>query len=329
MPTLATLCWHWAALPLPWLLDVMAWVQASDVREGVLSMDMVWSQALGCSLLAIGCIGRRRGLVLPGAVVLAVDLMFEAWQTGALLTVLDVGQGTAVVFSDGQRVLVYDTGGGVPGGYSQAEKVLHPFLQRRHNGPIDTLIISHGDLDHSAGAEFLHAKRSVRRHLGFGGEPCRVGMAWQWGVDTRFQILNGLGQSIRQANAESCVLLIEHRGYRMLLAGDVDLERERQMVRYWRETVGADWLLVAHHGSQTSTGYTWLKWVVPDTAVLSRARANRFGHPAGAVMIRLAATGADVRDTALDGTLRWRIDSRGEVQLRPMRRPWTPYWLRF
>ncbi len=328
IPTLTTLCWHWAAWPLPWLLEVMLFAQTRFTPGGVLNVDLDGIQALGLTLLLAGLIQRRRALMLAAGGALVGGLVVQPRPSEAELAVLDVGQGTAVVFSDQQRVLVYDTGGGIPGGFTQAEKVLQPYLNRFYGGRVDMLIVSHGDTDHSAGASYLLTQQAIGRHLGYGGEPCRTGMAWQWGNRTRFTILNGDGQNADASNASSCVLLIEHRGYRLLLAGDIDLSRERDLVRYWRQDLRADWLLVGHHGSQTSSGHTWLKWVSPDVAVLSRARANRFGHPAAPVLDRLVAAGSRVDDTAVDGTLRWRFADNGEVMMVPMRGRWTPYWLR-
>ena len=47
------------------------------------------------------------------------------------VSVLDVGQGLAVVIQADGRTLVYDTGHGFLDDFSQAEKVLIPFLQTR------------------------------------------------------------------------------------------------------------------------------------------------------------------------------------------------------
>ena len=47
------------------------------------------------------------------------------------MTLLDVGQGLSAVIQAGNRTLVYDTGDGQPEGFSQAEKVLVPYLDRR------------------------------------------------------------------------------------------------------------------------------------------------------------------------------------------------------
>ena len=49
-----------------------------------------------------------------------------------------------VIRADG-RTLVYDTGHGFLDDFSQAEKVLIPFLQTRGVHEIDVMLISHAD----------------------------------------------------------------------------------------------------------------------------------------------------------------------------------------
>jgi competence protein ComEC len=65
-------------------------------------------------------------------------------------------------------------------------------------------------------------------------------------------------------------------------------------------------LKVAHHGSASSTSDAWLTAARPSLAVVSAGTTNPFGHPAEAVLTRLAAAGADV----------WRTDRDGEVGVR-------------
>jgi competence protein ComEC len=244
------------------------------------------------------------------------------------LAVLDVGQGTSVVYRSGERTLVYDTGGGIAGGFLQADKILAPYLANAGVTRLNDVVISHADTDHSVGAESLSAAFTVDRRIGFGGEPCIPGRRWQWPDGTRFTLLNGPLPGDAAANPGSCVLLIEAEGWRFLLAGDIPRRRERELVRYWGEQLRADVLLLAHHGSATSSGHTFLKWVAANQVVLSRARANRFGHPNPAVLARLEAARAEILDTAVLGTLRWQWRQGQGWQLRLQRGVWTPYWLR-
>jgi competence protein ComEC len=317
--------WRLSSLPLPLLLNVLDWLA---IRAGSLMLEVQASASLatGLGVLALALLTKRRGLGVLGSLVTA----FALWPLNPKteLVVLDVGQGTAVVFNHRGRILLYDTGGGSPSGFTQADKIIVPWLRHHGISQIDTLVTSHQDHDHSAGIEVLMQAFPVTRQWGFQGLPCTEGKVWHWAPGITFQFLNGEGQDLESSNANSCVLLIEANGTRIILAGDIGLRRERQLVRYWWERLKADLLLVAHHGSSTSTGYSWLKWVDPGQAILSRARGNRFGHPAPEVVARLNALNIDIVDTAKSGTVRWELSRDGRVQRTASRNLWSPWWLR-
>jgi competence protein ComEC len=123
------------------------------------------------------------------------------------------------------------------------------------------------------------------------------------------------------------VLQIEAGGRRLLLAGDVENGRERELVRYWGETLASDWLLVAHHGSRTSSSYALLKAVEPAIAVVSSGYANRFGHPHGDVVDRLRRSGATVHDTATGGALEYEFVPGQPVRLTSRRQQLRRFWM--
>ncbi|WP_162883904.1 DNA internalization-related competence protein ComEC/Rec2 [Chromatocurvus halotolerans] len=249
------------------------------------------------------------------------------------LVVLDVGQGTSVVVSDGRRALVYDTGGGEPGGYTTAAVALLPFLRHRGIDAVDTLVVSHADRDHSAGTQALIDAMPVGELLygqtipgTAGGVPCRTGTAWAWPSGIRFRILAGADGVGRSANDASCVLQVDLAGFGFLLPGDISAARERELVLYWREALRADWLLAAHHGSGSSTTAAWLRAVNPGGVVLNFGRANPFGHPHPEVIARLMARGIDIRTTAREGALVFRVSNEGELEVIPTRGGYAPFW---
>ena len=244
----------------------------------------------------------------------------------AELSVLDVGQGLAVMWREGDRALLFDTGASAPEGFSQADKVILPFVSHAGVEKLETLVLSHADNDHSGGGAQLRQRLEIDQQLGFEGQPCRPGWQWHWRDGSRFTVLNGaLGG--RADNPGSCVLLIEYRGWRFLITGDVDKTRERSLVRYWREQLRADVLVVAHHGSDTSSSSTFLKWVDPSWSVISAARASRFGHPASAVVERLAQQGTVLLSTAEFGAIGFRVTRDGDLQVHRQRESSAPYWL--
>ncbi len=228
----------------------------------------------------------------------------------------------------------YDTGGGNPSGANLAQSVVLPFLRSQGVRSVDSLVISHGDLDHSAGADEIGAAMPVaeRWHGGVGVPPagarrCRAGMAWRWDDDTRFQFLAPAGTGGLSSNNASCVLMIEANGRRVLLAGDIEASQERQLIRYWQRGLASDVLLVAHHGSRTSTTQSWLNRVGPQYAIINNAYGNRFGHPAAQVLQRLETPGTSVFHTARSGALEIVLQGEGPLPVAGERDGIKPWWL--
>jgi len=272
---------------------------------------------------------RKRSLaaVLAFTIMLQYRLSLQPNPNDVVITLLDIGQGTAVVVQNEGQTLLYDTGGGVPGLFTQADKIIVPFLRQAHVTSIDTLVLSHGDFDHAGGRDAIADAMGTGKHYGFAGSPCRAGEIWPWTATVTITTLSGTGQAHDQRNDDSCVLLVEAYGRRFLLAGDISSRRERELVRYWRQALRADVLLVGHHGSQSSTGATWLKWVAPSRAAISVGRGNRFGHPAAQVSERLRAGDIAIDNTAVQGTVTYTVERDGTLQVRSMRTGWTPFWL--
>lgn len=250
------------------------------------------------------------------------------------VTVLDVGQGTAVVVRAGSNTLLYDTGGGDPAGQNLATTVVLPYLRSVATSSLNTFVISHPDLDHSAGARDVLAAYPVDRlrygsqEVDYGaGMPCRAGEAWQWPGPVRFQILSPAGEEGLARNDSSCVLQIEYAGYRLLLPGDVEQSRERQLARYWGASLASDWLLVGHHGSRTSTSWPLLKQALPAFGVISNGYANRFGHPHDEVVRRLRAVNTAVASTAESGALTLYIRPGRPVRVDSHRQKYQRYWM--
>lgn len=250
------------------------------------------------------------------------------------VTVLDVGQGTAVVIQAGSRALLYDTGGGDPAGATMATTVVLPYLRARGVSALDTFVISHPDRDHSAGAAAVLQALPVQR-LRFGGRPpgveggklCIAGQAWRWPGGQHFQFLSPAQEPGLSRNDRSCVLQVRLGNYRLLLPGDIENARERDLVRYWREGLRSDWLLLAHHGSATSSSPALLKTVQPRTVIINSGYANRFGHPHPDVMRRVRSRGLESYATADGGALEFEFHPDRQPIVKVYRRQKRRFWM--
>jgi competence protein ComEC len=242
-------------------------------------------------------------LVLPARPRLA-DGAFQAW-------VLDVGQGLSVLVRTRGHVLLYDAGARYPSGFDLGEAAVLPSLHALGMDRLDLLVISHGDNDHAGGAPAVAAAYpGARRYAGEPGrmtlpfETCAAGQQWSWdGVRLRMLWPDPDAGSARD-NDRSCVLLVEGRGGRLLLTGDISAQVEPQVVHALGEaSVAGTMLQVPHHGSRTSSSAAFVAAVHPSLAVVSAGWRNHFGHPHPLVVQRYAQAGVPLLNTATSGAV--------------------------
>ncbi|MGN6119360.1 MAG: DNA internalization-related competence protein ComEC/Rec2 [Rhodanobacter sp.] len=248
------------------------------------------------------------------------------------LWVLDVGQGLAVLVRTHDHLLVYDTGARYPSGFDLGEAVVLPSIHALGLSRVDTLMISHGDNDHAGGAQTVAEAFPQARRLA--GEParmrvpmqqCAAGQAWQWdGV--RFRVLSPAPGGGDRDNDSSCVLLVEGRGGRVLLPGDISSKAEPAVAA----AVGAGpppVLVVPHHGSKTSSGAAFIAALRPSLALVSAGWRNRFGHPRAEVLARYAEAGVPLFNTAVEGAVEVEFPADGTPRRQPgWRRQQPRYW---
>jgi competence protein ComEC len=124
----------------------------------------------------------------------------------------------------------------------------------------------------------------------------RVTLQVLWPPPDRTQV--GAGDGSR-ANDASVVLLVEVRGIRLLLTGDLEPEGQAALAR---TLVGldVDVLKVPHHGSRYQD-LDFLTALDAEIALVSVGADNDYGHPADVVLDALADHGSEVRRTDTDG----------------------------
>ena len=234
------------------------------------------------------------------------------------LLALDVGQGSAVLVRTASHSLLYDAGPRYSRESDAGHRVLVPAL-RALGERLNLLVLSHQDSDHTGGAAAVRASQpqaglvaSFEAHPGLPGlapgqaKLCEAGLSWRWdGVD--FEFLHPtraeLGTLVRP-NARSCVLRVQAGAQVALLTGDLEAAQEQALLQ--RADLRADWLLVPHHGSKTSSSAAFLDAVQPRVAVVQAGYRNRFRHPAPEVMARYQARGIKVVITPRCGAATWR-----------------------
>ena len=193
---------------------------------------------------------------------------------------------------------------------------------------IDLLMLSHRDSDHIGGAPAVlamqpqarlvssiedgHELQAVRK-----SERCLAGQSWAWdGVD--FEVLHPQASdydSTAKSNAMSCVLRISNGHQTALLVGDLEAAQELRLVANSESSpkLKADFLLMPHHGSKTSSTGAFLDAVQPQFALAQAGYRNRFNHPVESVLQRYADRQISVIKSPVCGAATWRSAQADEV----------------
>ncbi|WFP51242.1 DNA internalization-related competence protein ComEC/Rec2 [Methylomonas sp. EFPC3] len=246
------------------------------------------------------------------------------------LTLLDVGQGLATVVRTADHVLLFDTGAKYSEFSDMGESVVLPFLRLRGIAKVDALIVSHGDNDHSGGAESVLAELPVERLLSSVPEwaereragYCRAGQEWLWD-DVRFRMLAPPQPAFNKENDNSCVLQVIAAGQSALLTGDIEQTAEAWLTATYGGELASRVLVAPHHGSKTSSTQAFLDAVKPEWVLIPAGYANRFGFPHRQVLERYRQLPATVMNTAELGAIDIVSSGQSPVAERPRRRR---YW---
>ncbi|MBL8174337.1 MAG: ComEC family DNA internalization-related competence protein, partial [Bryobacterales bacterium] len=280
----------------------------------------LWVAATLIAALLALALWRKRWLLVPALALIALAVWhpFEPRSVkGALeLTMLDVGQGEALLigFPSGQWMMV--DGGGIPVFGNRpastrmdiGEDVVSPYLLTRGIRRIDYAVSTHQHDDHAAGlaavienfrprelwtgatppsdawstllrAAARHSVRIVPLHRGH--RQTIAGVA----IETLSPSLEYQPRSTA-ANNDSLVLRLTYGAHSFLLTGDIERAGEHAMLD---GLTPVSVLKVAHHGSKTSTTGVFLDAVQPAFALISAGKDNMFRHPHTEVLQRLSA----------------------------------------
>ena len=319
----------WFVQQLNAVLGVLAAVPGAVLTVPAAPVWAQWSGIAAAVLLVMPLPWRARLLALP----LALPLLLPARDLPAPghfdLLAVDVGQGSSILVRTHAHLLVFDAGPQYSRDSDAAQRVLIPLLRGRGEARIDRLVLSHRDLDHTGGARSLldavavtdiyssiEAGHPLLAPPGRAAAPahvrCSAGQAWVWD-EVRFEVLRPLAADYAvggvKSNALSCVLRVSEArvgGHSVLLTGDIERDQEAALVARHGAALRSDVLLVAHHGSKTSSSAAFLDAVQPRVAVIQAGYRNRFGHPAADVVARLRARGVVVVTSAGCGAWQWK-----------------------
>ena len=292
-------------------LGVVVPIAADLARIGAGTVQTIADMAsggpqLGVLGFAIACVFvcalSVRVIRAPAAAIGAVALVAmvpwtHPWPDTPGLTVLDVGQGDAILIQSPDRQSLLMDGGADP-------RILDRALRRHGVRWVDTVVVSHADDDHAGGlAELIEGGRVGRLVVSAFAEPqelvalaapagvriVRVGAGDRLDVGAiRIEVLSP-SRRYESDNNGSVVLLVSS-AVSVLLPGDIEAVAQRDLPH-----VDVDVMVVPHHGSGT-TDVGWLADIVGEVAILSYG-PNRYGHPHEDIVAALEAEGVQVLRT--------------------------------
>lgn len=342
-------------LPAHWVLSgcmqLMQWM--SEVPQGV------WSQHAPPPWAVVAGMAGVCWMLLPGRLGPGLPTGFPARWLGAVallpiflipppnpspgelsLTVLDVGQGLAVVARTQNHTLLFDTGPGFNLEADSGNRTIVPFLRGEGVKRVDVMIVTHADIDHSGGAlsvlqavpvDWLVSSLKEDHPLQLAAastRQCRAGESWQWD-DVRFEMLHPPEQSYSNSklktNALSCVMKITTLHGSVMLPADIEKRSEYQLVEHVGDALASTVLVAPHHGSKTSSTDEFVSRVNPKLVIFTVGYRNRFGHPKNEVVERYQSIGSRVLRSDTDGAVSLRF-AKNEITVETARSLRRRYW---
>jgi len=205
---------------------------------------------------------------------------------------------------------------------------------------LDKLILTHNDSDHTGGALSIMQAMPVAvlssalpddspllKHAGK-TERCSDGQSWNWdGI--YFEILHPTLASYANEkikdNDRGCVLRISTGKNSVLLTADIEAKSERRLIELHPDKLGANLLVVPHHGSKTSSTQDFIAAVNPRYAVFTAGYRNQFGHPKTEVIERYRLQGSELLRSDTEGAILVNMDGKN-IHIESYRKTHARYW---
>jgi len=112
--------------------------------------------------------------------------------------------------------------------------------------------------------------------------------------------------STESTNDRSIALLMEYGQLRVFLSGDLEEGGELSILQS-ALIDRVDILKVAHHGSKTSSSGVFLSQVLPELAIISVGKNNKFNHPSPEVLDNFQAISSQIVRTDQNGDVKIKL----------------------
>lgn len=285
-------------------------------------------------LICVRLVIKRRKMILLCLMLPVIVVMFAAkGRYEDQMVFLDVGQGDGI-YMEWQEGLTMMVDGGSSNVGRIGKYVLKPFLSNHGRGRIDIWFVSHCDDDHISGLLELLEEGYPIKTLVFAEDTernaayeklCALARNNNTKIQLaksgerletegmRIEILGNEKETIMasDSNNRSMILLVTSKRSKKtaLLTGDIDAEREKQLIGELTELVDGELYLLksSHHGSKNSNSKEFLEALKPQHIVISYGENNRYGHPHKEAIERMKEIGAQLYRTAVNGQITFRL----------------------
>jgi len=302
-------------------------------RPPAVYFALVW---IALILLLLSVEKKQRDIRVLCSLMAAVGLFSFAYQLdpSGKVVMLDVGQGDAILIITPfhRRAVLIDTGGmltfekeawQVRETATTAGEKLVSIIKAEGVKKLDKVFLTHADQDHvgslrelaedlpidavyfpkgaEGNAAFATVLLELQSQHQVGLFPLLGKVDLEIDADFVFHILAPLAPG-EGGNEDSLVIQTSLGGLDWLFTGDLGAEGEDLLMRTYPD-LKTDILKIGHHGSATSSSEGFLDHVLPELALISAGKHNRYGHPDAEILKRLELRNIPIFRTDRQGAI--------------------------
>ncbi|MFB0919553.1 MAG: ComEC/Rec2 family competence protein, partial [Oscillospiraceae bacterium] len=234
------------------------------------------------------------------------------------VTVVDVGQGQSLVFTDGDATAVIDCGG--KGKNTNAGDTVAGLLLGSGRKTVDVLLLTHFDDDHVNGVMRLMSRVNVKRLVIPDGSYDKtlhgkiIDLAEKLGTEVYLiehdAAVDTAGLEINvyptfSQNEPSLIFLASIGDFDTLVSGDAGISEEEEFLAA-HILPDTELFIAGHHGSKTSSSAELLDAIKAEYAAIS-CGYNTYGHPTKEALLRFEEAGMKIFRTDEEGNITFKI----------------------